>query len=151
MPEDKTIPGAEAKEVHLEISARNSLAPVVRFFVHAVIMDAGFSQEFSDEVELALDEALTNIIEHTYHDDGVSQIVLRLDFRPGEVALSLRDFGKPYNPLNNPEVDMESYLEKNSVGGLGVHLIKKLMTEVDYLPEGDKGNLLVMRKRISGS
>jgi serine/threonine-protein kinase RsbW len=64
----------------------------------------------------------------------------------GELKAEVEDDGQPFNPLEAPEVDTTKPLEERTIGGLGIHLVRKLMDGLDYQRQGDR-NLLTMKKK----
>ena len=142
MPEaDKTL-----RPFKVVFASRRSLLPVLRFTLHAAILDAGFSQDTADDMETVLDEALSNIIEHTYRNHNDGEVELVLHFSSDRVTLMLSDRGEKFNPFEMPEVDMENYFRENQTGGLGVHMIRALVNEASYLPRDGGGNTLMLVK-----
>jgi anti-sigma regulatory factor (Ser/Thr protein kinase) len=96
--------------------------------------------------DLSLEEHLTNILDYAYSDDSPHQIRVRLSVSAGWLEIEVQDDGKPFNPLRMPEVDPSVPLDQKPVGGLGIHLIRKFMDEVEY--RRDNGaNILRLRKR----
>ena len=57
---------------------------------------------------------------------------MRLSVESGEIRVNVEDDGKPFNPLDAPEADTAKPLEERTVGGLGVHLVRKLMDGLEY-------------------
>ena len=105
----------------------------------------GLPDSVLHDFNLALGEILTNIISYGYTDSGEHEITVRLSIEPGELRVDVEDDGKPFNPLEAPEVDTTSRLEERAVGGLGVHLVRKLTDGLEYRRHEGK-NLLVMKK-----
>jgi anti-sigma regulatory factor (Ser/Thr protein kinase) len=64
------------------------------------------------------------------------------------VSLTVQDEGVPFNPLDAPAADDTAPIEERPIGGLGIHLVRKLMDEIAYAREGNR-NRLVVRKRVS--
>lgn len=100
-------------------------------------------------VALALDEVLTNTISYGYDDQVPHEIRVRLTLANSRLSAEVEDDAKPFNPLTVPSPDLTSPIEARSVGGLGVHLVRSLMDQVDYRRESGK-NHLIMSKRLSG-
>ena len=92
-------------------------------------------------------EILTNIISYGYTDSGEHEITVRLSIEPGEMRVDVEDDGKPFNPLEAPEVDTTKPLEERALGGLGVHLVRKLTDGLEYQRHEGK-NLLIMKKHL---
>jgi anti-sigma regulatory factor (Ser/Thr protein kinase) len=100
-------------------------------------------------VTLALDEVITNTISYGYNDQVPHEIRVRLTLANSRLSAEVEDDARPFNPLTVPQPDLTSPLETRSVGGLGVHLMRSLMDQVDYRRESGK-NHLIMSKRLSG-
>ncbi len=98
-------------------------------------------------VNLALDEAVTNVILHGYQDPAGQHIDVRLETSDGELRSAVTDGGLEFNPLNAPLPDLTASLGERTLGGLGIHLVRSLMDRVEYRRENAK-NVLTMRKRI---
>ena len=81
---------------------------------------------------LSLDEVLTNIITHSIGDKGDREIAVRIDIGGGFLSATVSDDGKPFDPLSQPEPDIHAPIEERKVGGLGIHLLRKLMDTVEY-------------------
>lgn len=102
------------------------------------------------DVQLAVDEALTNIIEHAYSGQQGGQIVIRcaLSESKKEFTVKLIDHGKPFDPKAVAAPDTEAALENRKRGGLGIFLIKRYMQTVKYAVNV-KENELTMTKLLS--
>lgn len=99
-------------------------------------------------LNLAVEELVTNVINHGFEDTGVHRIELELECRDGRLHLQLRDDGVPFNPLEDaPEVDVEASADEREIGGLGVHLVRSLFDEQDYRREG-RFNVLKLSKPL---
>jgi serine phosphatase RsbU (regulator of sigma subunit)/anti-sigma regulatory factor (Ser/Thr protein kinase) len=105
----------------------------------------GLLESVLHDLNLALEEILTNIISYGYTDSGEHEIAVRFSIKAGEIRVEVEDDGQPFNPLEAPEVDTTKPLEERTIGGLGVHLVRKLMDGLEYQRREGK-NLLVMRK-----
>jgi len=99
------------------------------------------------ELEIALEEVFVNVVRHGYRDSSEHQISVRIAVENGEVILAVEDDGVPFNPLDAPAVDTSLPIEDRPVGGLGIHLVRSLMSEVRYAREEGR-NHLEMRKHI---
>ena len=107
----------------------------------------GLADNVLHDLNLALGEVLTNIISYGYTGSGEHEITVRLSLKPGEMRVDVEDDGQPFNPLEAPEADTTKPLEERTIGGLGVHLVRKLMDGLEYRRHEGK-NLLVMKKRL---
>ena len=119
----------------------------IREFVGNAASAAGMDDREVYAVQLATDEACSNIIEHGYEavSDGV--ITCTCEVSPGQLTVTLRDRGAPFDPSHVPQPDLSVPLDERQIGGLGLFLMRSLMSEVSYstTPEGE--NVLVLVKR----
>lgn len=97
---------------------------------------------------LALEEVFSNIVHYAYLDNCDHQIEVYVNLSLAELVLEVRDDGKPFNPLEIPELDTGKLFEEKEIGGLGIHLVRNLMDELDYSYAQGK-NILTMKKRFS--
>src|SRR5581483_1127751 len=99
------------------------------------------------DIQVALDEALSNIVAHGYAGATIGTIVVRLACRDGEVCIEAEDEGAAFDPLQAPLPDLTADLAERQIGGLGIHFIRSLMDTVCYNHRDGK-NLLRMIKRV---
>jgi phosphoserine phosphatase RsbU/P len=110
----------------------------------------GLAPKVVHDLNLALEEILTNTISYGYPDKREHEIKVRLSAQPGEVRAEVEDDGQPFDPLAAPEPDTAKSLEERTIGGLGIHLVRKLMDNLEYKRQGER-NLLIMKKKTQES
>lgn len=134
------------KSYRLRIPSQTDNLEIIRDFVSKVAKKVGFDEEDLNKIELAVDEACTNVIEHAYqHDESKDiDIAIKMDYQKFTVVVT--DRGKSFNAREVELPDMENYLAELRVGGLGIYLIKTLMDEVDYQSTPDGKNEVRMVK-----
>jgi len=108
---------------------------------------AGFDDSTVYQVQLAVDEACTNIIEHAYGGENQGSIRLEIEETPAELTFRLFDLGKPFDPALVREPNLKLPLEEIEPRGVGLYLMRKMMDEVRFEFSPEKGNKLVMVKR----
>ena len=112
----------------------------------------GQAQHISESVlasmNLALEEILANIISFGYTDTEEHEISLRLILEEENLIAEIEDDAAPFNPLDAPHPDITLPIEERPIGGLGIHLTKKMMDEITYAQQDGK-NILRLRKRLS--
>ena len=108
----------------------------------------GLSKKSIFEINLALDELFTNIISYGFDDDGEHVINITITPRNQELCLCIEDDGIPFNPAEFQPADVAASVEDCKIGGLGIHIIKKLMDEICYERCGGK-NVLTLKKRFT--
>ncbi|HKX50629.1 MAG TPA: SpoIIE family protein phosphatase [Candidatus Binatia bacterium] len=106
----------------------------------------GLSDKVLHDLNLALEEILTNIISYGYTDSGEHEIRVRLSLQAGEVKAEVEDDGQPFNPLDVPEPDTAKLLDERTIGGLGIHLVRKIVDALEYKRQGES-NLLTIKKK----
>ena len=136
----------------LEVTIVNRPAELQRL----VSMVERFAQEHRipdadvNAATLAFDEVITNTISYGYDDQEPHEIKVRLTLANGRLTAEVEDDGRPFNPLTAPKPDLTSAVEDRRVGGVGLHLVRSLMEQVDYHRTSNK-NHLIMTKRLSAA
>ncbi len=99
-------------------------------------------------VNLAIEEALVNSVLYAYPKGTKGEVELTAEWEeePKELVFTLKDQGIPFNPLEAKEADTTLGLEERPIGGLGIFLVRTLMSEVDYQRTLDGYNVLTMTK-----
>ncbi len=108
----------------------------------------GLPKKLIFEINLALDELFTNIISYGFQDEKEHIIRVTLTPEKGQLCLCIEDDGKPFNPIDFETPDVACSVEECKIGGLGIHIMKKLMDEICYERCEDK-NVLNLTKKIS--
>ena len=104
----------------------------ITLFVGKTVQQVGFDEDTIYRIQLAIDEACSNIIEHGYGGVTNNLITCICSYAKGELSIQLLDQGKTFNPDLIPEPDLNADLEKRPPGGLGVFFIRQLMDEVNF-------------------
>lgn len=99
------------------------------------------------DIQMAVDEACTNIIEHGYQGDEDGMIEIRCRQESDVCKITIRDFGRSFDPREVPEPDIDAPLEERPIGGLGLFFMRELMDSVEFRFGEEEGNVLVMTKR----
>lgn len=121
----------------------------IRDFVGEVARQAGMDDREIYNVQLAVDEACSNIIEYAYEGISDGQIEISVFATREALTMILNDQGKPFDPDEVAEPDVEAALEDRPIGGLGLFFMRKLMDEVRFQWSPEKGNTLTMVKRLT--
>ena len=107
----------------------------------------GVTQEILYDVQLAVDEACTNIVSHGYADLDPGSIILDLDVEPGQLMVTLTDFGHSFEPSSAPVPDLDAPIEERELGGFGLFFIQQSVDEMDYQVTED-GNKMTLTKYL---
>jgi serine/threonine-protein kinase RsbW len=116
-------------------------------FASAMAQKAGLDDMAVYSVELAVDEACTNIIEHAYGGDGKGDIECTCQVLEDGIKVILKDRGRAFNPDNVPVPNPKARLKEVKARGAGLFLIRKLMDEVQFDFSKEEGNRLTLIKR----
>ena len=104
----------------------------------------------SYDLKLAVEEAASNVITHGYAGMNPGSIVLAMEFDPGQVRVTLTDFGHPFEPCEPGAPDVEAGLEDGLTHGFGLYFIYQTMDQIAYETAED-GNHLTFVKRLPAS
>ena len=134
---------------HLIVPAQRDQLAEMATFVAAAAVEAGFVDTQVNRIELAVDEACSNIIDHAYHGlPGNIQLEVQVD-EQHQLTIVLVDQGQPFDPAVVPEYAPCNSLEEAKVGGLGIHLMRQAMDDVCYeFSIAGVGNRLTMIKHL---
>lgn len=124
----------------------DSLAAICKFVTRAAEA-AGLDAGAVYAVQLAVDEACSNIVEHAYGGAGQGDIECTCRADDGELTVILRDHGRPFDPAGVPKPDIHASLDERTGGGLGFYFMRQLMDDVHFESTPDAGNMLTMVKR----
>jgi anti-sigma regulatory factor (Ser/Thr protein kinase) len=94
-------------------------------------------------VNLILEEILMNIIRHGYDDEDSHEIEVQIDLEEDEVALTVIDDGKEFNPLTIPGPDRSKSAMDRLEEGLGLQFVRHMRNAMEYRREGDKNILSI--------
>lgn len=119
----------------------------IRIFVAQAAQKAGLSDKAIYAVQLAVDEACANIIDHAYGGETDERIEIACEITKDSLRISLRDNGRPFDMDSVSPPDLNLPLSERQVGGLGVHLIRNLMDGINYQSARETGNLLTLTKK----
>ena len=119
----------------------------IRELVAQVAREGRFTEKEIYSLQLAADEAASNIIEHAYEGISNANLYITCDMQGGTLTITMRDTGISFDPSNVKKPDLKADLSERQIGGLGIYLMRKLMDEVRYESNSKTGNLLTMIKR----
>jgi len=127
--------------------ARFEFLDEIREFVAQVAREGSFTEKDIYSLQLAADEAASNIIEHAYEGISDADLDISCDMQGDTLTITMHDDGKSFDPSNVKQPNLKADLSERQIGGLGLYLMRKLMDEVHYESNPHTGNLLTMTKR----
>ena len=128
-------------------SATENLA-LIREFVGNVGSQAGLVEDDVAKLELAVDEAVANVIEHAHGNDSNKEVTVRATFDTATLRIEVVDEGEGFDPTAIPSTPVEQMVHDRRTGGLGLRVMKSLMDEVSYEIIPGERNRLRLLKRI---
>jgi serine/threonine-protein kinase RsbW len=133
--------------LHVPSSTQN--LAMIRDFVSNVGTQAGLAEDDVAKLELAVDEACTNVIEHAHGGDLTKDVVVRAEFDEKTLRIEVVDTGRGFDPALLPDEPLPEMVAHRRSGGLGLRMMKTLMDEVSYeIVPGDRNRLRLV-KRLS--
>ena len=99
------------------------------------------------DVRLVLEEIVSNIFTYGFEDDSDHQVILQIELRADALIMEINDDGKPFNPTEYFNPNLEKPFDEREIGGMGIHLVRNLVDEFDYRQAQGK-NILVMKKYL---
>lgn len=133
----------------LEITISNELAELARF---VELIDAhgeahGWSHQWMFNLNLVLDELITNVISYGYDDSATHEIHITLTEGKDSLVTVVEDDGRAFDPFHDaPEPDLSLDLPDRPIGGLGVHLVKALIDQVSYERRDDRNCVTLLQQ-----
>ena len=133
-----------------EIVIKNEISEINRVidFVVSYCHEQHFSDDVCFDVQLAVEEAVTNIIKYGYQDQEKHSVLVRAWSEDREIVVEIVDDARAFNPLEAAEPDLSIPIEERPIGGLGIYLLRRVMDQLEYKREGSK-NILRMVKHTS--
>ena len=131
----------KVRKLHLDSDIQQ--IPKLSSFLATVAEEKKLSQSVATSINIAIEEAVTNVIMYS----GADSVDIETESNDNEIIYTVKDSGKPFDPTQTPDVDTNQSLDDRKIGGLGIHLFKKIMDIVTYKRLGDK-NILTMIKKI---
>ena len=122
--------------------------PLLNEFVDEVCEAVGFDPAVTMQMNLALEEAVVNVMNYAYPKDTKGDIHIKAAANDKRLKFVITDQGMPFDPTTRQEVDTTLSAEERPIGGLGIHLITQLMDSINY-ERKDEANVLTLRKKLS--
>ena len=121
--------------------------PLLEPFVSDVCAALGLDDSASMQMNLALEEAVANIINYAYPKGVEGNILIEAEANDVRLKFTITDHGRPFDPTAKEEADTTLTVEERPIGGLGIFLVRQLMDSINYERVDDK-NVLTLRKKL---
>ena len=117
-------------------------------FIGELSEKLNFTPELNFNLNLVLEEAVSNVILYAYSKEVQKEINLLANISDNNLIFVLTDSGKEFDPTKVPDADVTLSAEEREIGGLGIFLIRQIMDTVEY-QRIDGKNVLTMRKQLN--
>ncbi|PJA98527.1 MAG: ATP-binding protein [Ignavibacteriales bacterium CG_4_9_14_3_um_filter_30_11] len=121
----------------------------IRKFINSKASSFGFTENEIEDIVISVDEACTNIIEHSYNSKPNFDLEISIILSKNKFIIKIVDYGESFEPDTLKDMDIELYHKQRRVGGLGVYLMKTLMDEVKYKSVKNKYNQVMLTKILT--
>ena len=139
----------EETERHLILHNDIQQIPQLAEFVESVADIAKLDVGMTMSLNLALEEAVTNVIMYAYPPGSDGLVDVEAVIREKELRFILSDSGVAFDPTAAPEADITLDVSERPIGGLGIFLVRNIMDEVTYTRSDDGKNILTMIKKLA--
>lgn len=142
------MPQGDAKGIKLTIDSRLESICLVGLAVQALSTYMGFSEVEAYQIQLGVVEAVTNVVKHAYGSQPGGEIKVEVSLQPDRISFRIMDSGQAMKFFGRPLEFDPTNLASLPEGGMGRHIILKVMDEVNYQMVAD-ANILTMTKYLS--
>ena len=146
--DDLTMMAIQYIKKHNSIVLPNDTQEVPRLntFVSDACNSAGAPLEVVAQVQLAVEEAVVNVMDYAYPVGTRGELTVEVQTDDEQLQFIIRDTGTPFDPTTSPEVDTTLSAKDRPIGGLGIHLVRQIMDDVQYRRIGDFNVLTLIKK-----
>jgi anti-sigma regulatory factor (Ser/Thr protein kinase) len=135
----------------LTVPSRTEFLGLVREVTRLFGEIAGFDRGQSEQLALAVDEAATNVIEHAYRGAADRDVEVRYDDAGEDIRIELLDDGVAVDPRDVPSVDLRRYATERRTGGLGMHLMGRIMDSVTFRRSARRNVCALVKRKPAGA
>ena len=122
--------------------------PQLNEFIDGFCEERGIDFDITMRLNLAIEEAVVNVMNYAYPEGTVGYVDIDVEADDNYVTFVISDTGKPFDPTQKDEVNIALSVEERPIGGLGIHLVRRMMDEISY-QYADHKNILTLRKKIN--
>ncbi|MBR4519858.1 MAG: SpoIIE family protein phosphatase, partial [Paludibacteraceae bacterium] len=136
----------DAQPLNIRVENRIDQWPVLRAALHNYGVCAGMDTRSLKKMEMALEEAVVNIVNYSQAEYIDLTITSRQTADERRFAVQLTDNGVPFDPTARPDTDTAQLANDRQIGGLGIALLKQIADEVHYSRIDDRNELILIKK-----
>lgn len=131
---------------HLTLPNDVAAVPRLESFIDQACEAAGFDMGTTMKMNLALEEAVVNVMNYAYPSDTEGTVEISVCACSGSLTLTITDSGVAFDPTAKADADTSLGAEERPIGGLGIHLVRQIMDSISYERTADGYNVLTMTK-----
>lgn len=120
----------------------------VMSFVSDLCLRNAIPPDTEYDLNLALDEMIINVAKYAFPEGGEHQFTVRISLNDKEFKASIEDEGVEFDPTAHPAPDLDAPLEERKENGLGIFLVRQIMTSVEYMRVDGK-NVVKLYKKLA--
>lgn len=118
--------------------------PMIFHFLNAVMTENATNLKLLNELKLSVEEIFMNMVRHNKTTN--KDIAIRIESYKNSVSITLTDHeDNPFDILDTDEIDFDEYFKQKKFGGLGIHLIKKLMDDLIFDHDAGKTTIKITK------
>jgi serine/threonine-protein kinase RsbW len=135
-------------EQTVTVAIRNEIADLVSVTeaVDRIGAEADIPSKTVMQLQVVLDEVLSNVIKYAWPDGGNHEFYVRINVRDGGIEVTVTDDGRPFNPLDQPPPAPPAGDRRPLPGGVGIHMVRQLVDSLEYV-RFDGRNQVTLTKR----
>ena len=134
-------------ERQLTLSNDVQETPLLGKFINEVCETLGFDTSTTKKMNLAIEEAVVNVMKYAYPEGKHGEVRIKAEADDIRLKIVISDDGQPFDPTAHGEVDITKSAEDRDIGGLGIHLMRRIMDSINY--ERTNGqNIFTLRKKL---
>ncbi|MBF88489.1 MAG: histidine kinase [Candidatus Marinimicrobia bacterium] len=135
-----------SKQFSVLISNKNSEISIIREKFESFALKNEVEKNIRRNIQIALDEILSNTIQYGYENNSVDKIKVKFLIDHTNLVIEIIDNAKTYNILEKDDPDISKSIEEKPLGGLGIYLVKNLMSKVKYESVNGTNHLTLIKK-----
>lgn len=117
--------------------------------VRVFLTVTGASEDVTGRMEIVVEELFANVCSYSYKDGkGDVTVECSYDEKEKDICLRMIDEGIPFNPFTDDSLDVNEKAEGNSVGGLGIYMVRHIVDKTEYVRTGNK-NIVQVKKKLA--
>lgn len=130
----------------IKVKAKIENFDICASFIEQQMEEAGFDSKAIIKVVTACEEIIVNVMNYSY-SDGEGDLEISFSDGEGFIRIIFIDSGKPFNPLEKSDINISLSADEREIGGLGIHMVKRLVDDVNY-EYRDNQNVLTLVKNL---